>query len=159
MWFYPHLAPLSLPTQCRFLRVMIPRITGISQLVSVVEMHWIVWRGSWILQYIWQAPDFNYAHWTCAVSQKFCAHFVIPRPVVRLNPSEWEKREQLIILGTSYLCLIWGSHGGHSGARGSVWGTMLQAGRSRVRFAMRSLDFLIDPILPAVPGTWDWLSL
>jgi hypothetical protein len=29
------------------------------------------------------------------------------------------------------------------------WGTMLQAGRSRVRFPMRSLVFSIDPILPA----------
>jgi hypothetical protein len=28
-------------------------------------------------------------------------------------------------------------------------GTMLQAGKSRVRFPMKSLDFLIDFILPA----------
>jgi hypothetical protein len=28
-------------------------------------------------------------------------------------------------------------------------GTMLQTGSSRVRFPMRSLDFSIDPILPA----------
>jgi hypothetical protein len=35
--------------------------------------------------------------------------------------------------------------------RGSVvgWGTMLQAGRSRVRYPMMSLDVSIDPILPA----------
>jgi hypothetical protein len=35
-------------------------------------------------------------------------------------------------------------------ARGSTadWGTMLQVGRSRVRFPMRSLDFPIDLILP-----------
>jgi hypothetical protein len=41
------------------------------------------------------------------------------------------------------------------GARGSVvgWGTMLQAGRSRVRFPMRSLDFLIVLILAAL---WPW---
>jgi hypothetical protein len=39
------------------------------------------------------------------------------------------------------------------------WGTMLQAGRSRVRFPMRSLDFLIDPILPAALWPWSWLSL
>jgi hypothetical protein len=38
------------------------------------------------------------------------------------------------------------------GARGSVidWATMLQAGRSRVRFPMRSLDFSINLILTAV---------
>jgi hypothetical protein len=37
------------------------------------------------------------------------------------------------------------------GARGSVVGcdTMLQAGRSRVRFPMRPLDFSIDLISPA----------
>jgi hypothetical protein len=39
-------------------------------------------------------------------------------------------------------------------ARGSVvgWGTMLQAGRSRVRFSMRSLPFSIDLILHYGPG-------
>jgi hypothetical protein len=38
------------------------------------------------------------------------------------------------------------------GARGSVdgWDTVLQAGRSRVRFPMRSLDFSIDLILRAL---------
>ena len=30
-----------------------------------------------------------------------------------------------------------------------VWGTALQAGRSRVRFPMVSLEFFIDIILPA----------
>jgi hypothetical protein len=42
------------------------------------------------------------------------------------------------------------------GARGSIvgWGTMLQTGRSRVRFSMRSLDFSFHLILSATlcPG-------
>jgi hypothetical protein len=47
------------------------------------------------------------------------------------------------------------------GTRDSVVGsgTMLQAGRSRVRFAMRSLDFSIFLILPATLWPWGQLSL
>jgi hypothetical protein len=47
------------------------------------------------------------------------------------------------------------------GARGSVvfWGTMLQAGRSRVRFPTRSLHFSIYLILPATQWPWGQLSL
>jgi hypothetical protein len=46
------------------------------------------------------------------------------------------------------------------GARGSVvgWGTMLQAGRSRDQFPMRSLDFSINLILPATLWPWSRLS-
>ena len=42
------------------------------------------------------------------------------------------------------------------GARGSAvgWGTTLQAGRSRVRFPMVSLEFFIDIIHPA--ALWPW---
>jgi hypothetical protein len=44
---------------------------------------------------------------------------------------------------------------------GSVvgYGTMLQAGRSRVRIPMRSLGILIDLILKAVVWPWGRLSL
>jgi hypothetical protein len=41
----------------------------------------------------------------------------------------------------------------------AVWGTELQAGRSRVRFPMVLLVILINIILPAAPWPWGWLSL
>jgi hypothetical protein len=48
-----------------------------------------------------------------------------------------------------------------SRARGSVvgWGTMLQAGRSWVRFTLRSLDFSTDLIPPAALWPWGRLNL
>jgi hypothetical protein len=47
------------------------------------------------------------------------------------------------------------------GALGSIvgWGTTLQAGRSRVQFLMRSLDFSIDLILLATLWPWGEPSL
>ena len=47
------------------------------------------------------------------------------------------------------------------GARGDAvgWGTALQAGRSRVRFPMVSLEIFIYIILPAALWPWDRLSL
>jgi hypothetical protein len=44
--------------------------------------------------------------------------------------------------------------------RGAVgWGTALQAGRSRVRFPMVSLEFFTDTILMAALWPWGWLNL
>jgi hypothetical protein len=50
----------------------------------------------------------------------------------------------LIISALTNLYFIITSRGGVVG-----WGTVLQAGRSRVRFPMKSLDFSVDLILPA----------
>jgi hypothetical protein len=47
------------------------------------------------------------------------------------------------------------------GARGSVvgWGIITQAGRARVRFPIRLLNFLVDLMLPDVLWSWGRLSL
>jgi hypothetical protein len=49
----------------------------------------------------------------------------------------------------------------HVGAGGSIVGrgTMLQAGMSRFRFRLKSLDFLFDLIIPAALWPRDRLSL
>ena len=58
------------------------------------------------------------------------------------------------------LCSVWGRDAVSGARRGAVgWGTALQAGRSRVRFSMVSLNFFIDIILPAALWPWGWLSL
>jgi hypothetical protein len=60
--------------------------------------------------------------------------------------------------GTDYPC-IYSSVVTSYGAHGSIagWGTMLQAGRSWVRFLMRSLDFSVD-ILSAALCPWGRLK-
>jgi hypothetical protein len=49
----------------------------------------------------------------------------------------------------------------YGGVRRSIvgWGTVLQAGRLRAWFLMRSLDFSIYQILPATLLRWGQLSL
>jgi hypothetical protein len=52
-------------------------------------------------------------------------------------------------------------HETNEGERGSAvaWDTMLQAGGSRFRFPMRSLDFSIALIIPATLWPWGLLNL
>ena len=57
------------------------------------------------------------------------------------------------VIFNSYFC----SEGAHVRAVG--WGTVLQAGRSQVRFPMVSLEFFIDMIFSAALWPWGRLSL
>jgi hypothetical protein len=54
----------------------------------------------------------------------------------------------------SYIILSLGARGGAVG-----WSTVLQVGRSQVRFPMVLLEFCIDIILPAALWPWGWLRL
>jgi len=62
----------------------------------------------------------------------------------------------------AFSCItFWPGYSVSVGARGGAigWGTVLQAGRSQVRFPMVSLEFFIDIILPAAIWLWGWLGL
>ena len=85
---------------------------------------------------LWTWP--YHVSWFCSIS------FII----VSSNPICY------LILKFNTLLNIKGARGGTVG-----WGTALQAGRSRVRFPMVSLEFFIDIILPATLWPWGWLGL
>jgi hypothetical protein len=57
--------------------------------------------------------------------------------------NHYKIRQRILYERLKCKCLMNGIYNTSSGARGSVvgWGTILQVGRSRVQFPMRSLDF------------------
>jgi len=59
-----------------------------------------------------------------------------------------------LCVGGSLFCWLGWDCGGAVG-----WGTALQVGRSRVRFPIVSMEFLIDIILPVALWPWGWLTL
>jgi hypothetical protein len=70
------------------------------------------------------------------------------RPLAKCCDPEAHNRDKYY--SRTLLHFIWVRMCRNLRVRGSVvgWGTMLQAGRSRVRFPMRSLDISIDLIVP-----------
>jgi hypothetical protein len=80
--------------------------------------------------------------------------FLTP-PGLELRPLRRPARSQsLLPLFPAFIYTVYMLNG--EGARGSVvgCGTVLQAGRSRVRIPLRSLDFSVDLTLPAVLSSW-----
>ena len=61
----------------------------------------------------------------------------------------WRRRKKRILTSTTWF----------SRFTSRIRGTTLQAGRSRVRFPMASLESFIDIIHPAALWPWGWLSL
>jgi len=76
------------------------------------------------------------------------------------NDRAWQTLSIITNLWCNNCCvcqLYWCPYRAHSGAVG--WGTAVEAWRSRVRFLMVSLEFLIDIILLVALWPWGWLSL
>jgi hypothetical protein len=79
-------------------------------------------------------------------------------PLTNLNVHGTRELYKLIlkIINSKKMC---STHYSRASSDAVGLGTALQAGRSRVRFPMVSLEFFIDVILPVALWPWGWLSL
>ena len=106
-----------------------------------------VWLPEWIQALVWRNNvRFKDILWRTVIKGCCITSFVFYIFTYSLFPFT----QPLFII---YLVLrIFGARGGAVG-----WGTALQAGRSRVRLPMVSLELFIRMILPAALWPWGWL--
>jgi hypothetical protein len=74
--------------------------------------------------------------------------------ILKFSRRKWGVRLAIYSYSLYFLMLLFETCGSAVG-----WGTMLQAGRPRIRFSMRPLDFSIGLIRPAILWPWGRLCL
>jgi hypothetical protein len=105
---------------------------------SSVFLLWKKLEAEKIVIYIFFNTYWYISYWMCSVHEP-------------LSVSSYSSKHFVSNVVSNIIQLDSGKYKATEGPRCSIvgWGTMLQAGRSRVRIPMRSLDFSIDLLLPA----------
>jgi hypothetical protein len=96
------------------------------------------------------------------ILQKAAFYLYNPHPCANYgshkNAWNWYEQSFLKVNSLCFTILLYFLRG-HAVGGAVGWGTVLQAGRSWVRFPMVSLKFFINKILPAALRPWSRLSL
>jgi hypothetical protein len=132
---------------------MLPTCSKQEVLVNVTDIDYVISTKNenmdicdWICKFRWLELAGDGSPMTgCTVTVRWYIHFALLHTHKCRNAN------------TALYLIVISVRGARGGAVG--WGTALQAGRSRVRFPIISLDFFIGIILPTALWPWCWLRL